>query len=154
MSILTPAAESQTTQLNARRCTGRCRVDLQHDDADEVVTTLFHAATIRKLDIVDALVTIIAVVDLSVAGYCTRTPEYVQDTSLVALRALSLLRSIRLLVNWKTMQGLFRTIVDSAQELLSFFVLMLIFVYVWLLLWVFFFFFCFFFFRCWFSALH
>ena len=104
---------------NSRRCTGRCRPDLRQDDADEVVELLFDAALIRKLDYVDAVVTIIAVLDLSIVNFavgdfCTLTPAPMktEEASFVALRAFSLLRVVRLFVNWKTMQVRFLLTID------------------------------------------
>ena len=127
--------EVSATTINQRRCTGRCRADVRNDSADPAVEALFQKTHIRKSDYADTIVTLFAVIDVAVVGMCTRTPSFLDDnTLLVAVRAVSLLRVFRLLSHWKTTQSLFLIISQSSQELVSFFVLMLIFVYIYALL--------------------
>ncbi len=109
-----------------------------HTHTHTHATLRFSAAQIRKLDYLDAVVTVVAIFDVffgedSVIGggeVCRPRPQQsIDESSLVALRAFSLLRVVRLFANWRTLQALMLLIYDSATELLSFLVLMLIFVY-------------------------
>ena len=128
-----PANESSQrccANLQERRCAWQLRVALHHDSSDVAAAELFKEAKVRTLDVVDAIVTAIAVVDAATSNMCTLTPSVGEvESSLSALRVLSLLRVVRVASSWRLLRVIFRFISQSLKELGSFCALFVVFLF-------------------------